>query len=398
MQSTRSPKDTSVKLFTSEAVGAPSLTQAAGALIDVLSACLVNGFGMQQVSSFTVTAGVGQITVPAATGWERMCVIDVAGCADTSYNGEYKLTDVSADGLRVSFPIDAPDGTVLGAAITVKLASAGWLLRFADPATSKAVYMPGTPQWAGHCLRVEDVAGTHANVRAYESMTGVDAGFGVFPGAAQVATATWVKALGTARPARWLITADERLILVAPAAGYASNVNQTSVLMRWFGRFDALNATDMHAVSISVQSGVGGVNSSALGAGCAPSSISSVQTGVYVARSIDGAEMALTGFTSLLYPYVADSGADSVCGVATGLGIGDLVFGHKYLRHTSSSYPRAKFPGVLHLMHSSMPAGYDGVAVDIGGRLHRLFSGAATSAGTLGGARLCAVDIEGPWA
>ncbi|WP_312568269.1 hypothetical protein [Comamonas sp.] len=397
MQSTRSPKDTSVKLFTSEMVGAPSLTQAAGALIDVLSACLVNGFGMQQASSFTVTAGVGQITVPVATGWERMCVIDVAGCADASYNGEYKLTQVSADGLRVSFPIDAPDGAVLGASITVKLAAAGWLLRFADPATNKAVYMPGTPQWAGHCLWVEDVAGSHANVRGYESMTSVDDGLGMFPQVAKLAVATWPKATSTVRPSRWLFLAGDRLLYAGIAAGYAGNTSNVAYMMRWFGRFEPLTPGDMHAITLSVQSTTS-VTGGSIGSGCASVSEVTMQELISTARTPDGMTTAISGAVTLLYPYSSESGGDATCGNATGLDVGSLVFAQKFLRHAATNYPRARMPAILHAMHSSVYSVVsEGAQVSLQGRAHKIFPGPQRTSGGMTGLWLCAIDVEGPW-
>ncbi|MEZ2740311.1 hypothetical protein [Comamonas jiangduensis] len=398
MQSSRSPKDTSVKFFTSEMVGAPSLSEAAGTLIGVLSACLVNGFGMQQVSSFVVTQGLGQITVPVATGWKRMCVIDVAGCTDASYNGEYKLTQVSADGLRVSFPIDAPDGTVLGAAITVKLAPAGWLLRFADPATNKAVYMPGTPQWAGHCLRVQDPQGTHSFVRGYESMSDVDTGLGMFPTTAQVATSAWSKASGTARPARWLVVADERLMYVGLMPVVSSTESRVASPMRWFGRFDALNASDMHAVSVSVQLDTLSFASESWHSGAASLCTAAVSKNIWVARSLDGAIMSQGAFVSLLAPYAAASGEDGYCGSATGVGVGNLVGAQKFLRVAVGSYPRAKMPAIMHLMHTGVEVLTPGPAVvDIGGRLHWLFAGSSASGTNAEWRRICAIDVEGPW-
>lgn len=398
MQSTRSPKDTSVKLFTSEMLGAPGLTQAAGALIDVLSACLVNGFGMQQASSFTVTAGVGQITVPVATGWERMCVIDVAGCTDASYNGEYKLTQVSADGLRVSFPIDAPDGAVLGAAITVKLAAAGWLLRFADSATNKAVYMPGTPQWAGHCLWVEDVAGTHANVRGYEAMSAVDAGLGAFPTASQVVQATWVKAFGNSRPAAWLLVADGQLAFVAPAPAYSSSVSTGAYAMRWFGLFEALQPQDLHAVSISVRSGTGGNGEFGSVWGVASINANAVQQNVFVARSADGAASSIGAFTATLQPLGAGSGEDGACGPSSGLGVGNFVFAEKFLRHAVGGYPRARMPAVLHAMHTGLSSVVANGAMElVGGRVHRFFSGPGSQTASFSNQGMGAINVEGPW-
>lgn len=395
MQSSRSPKDTSVKLFTSEMVGAPSLTQAAGTLIGVLSACLVNGFGMQQVSSFVVTQGLGQITVPVATGWERMCVIDVAGCTDASYNGEYKLTQVSADGLRVSFPIDAPDGTVQGAAITVKLAPAGWLLRFADPATNKAVYMPGTPQWLGHCLWLHDVRGTHSRARGYESMIDLDTGFGPWPTDAQVPGGGYVyKAWGTTRPSPWALVCDDKCAHIGIAPGVSANEANLAWVFRTFGIMQPLADTDLHAVLLSVQTDAS-LNNASVGAGTLGAVQTAVNSSLTFARSADGVGTAVTAFPSLLSAGTnGDSGNDISCGPQSGVDVGKLIFAEKFLRVAANGYPRAKIPGVLHLMHSG---GRPAKEVSVQGRLHKLWQSTPSGGNLAYTGCALPIDVEGPW-
>lgn len=401
MQSSRSPKDTSVKLFTSEMVGAPSLTQAAGTLIGVLSACLVNGFGMQQVSSFVVTQGLGQITVPVATGWERMCVIDVAGCTDASYNGEYKLTQVSADGLRVSFPIDAPDGTVQGAAITVKLASPGWLMPFNHPDTFKAVFKPGDPRMPGaHCLQVTDGAGTHANVRGYESMSAMDAGAGIFPTEAQAGTSAWPKAFATTRPARWMLIVDDMAAWVGSAPGYSSAVSNVAYAMRGFGAVLSMVPSDMHAVALSVQAG-NATSGGVAAYGCVSvASISLTNTATWFSRTADGATLSPPAFFSTMNTASTNpvSGADPTCGAASGIDVSRLVFTEKFYRHAANAYPRAKMPGVLHALHTAVEAVITpGDIETIEGRAYKFFHGPSATNGSFGAAGLCAIDVEGPW-
>lgn len=395
MQSSRSPKDTSVKHFASTMTGAATLGQAAGSLIAMLSSCLVDGFGMQAVSTFTVSNGVGQITVPASTMWERMCVIDVAGCTDTSYNGEYKLSEVSADGLRVSFPIDAPDGTVLGAAITVKLAAAGWVLRFADAEANKAVYMPGTPQWSGHCLWVHDASGAFARVRGYESMTGVDAGLGPWPTDAQVPGGGYVyKAWGTVRPSPWALVCDDNCAHIGIAPGVSANEANSAWVFRTFGLAQSLADTDLHAVLLSAQTDTS-LNNGSVGAGTLGVVQTSANSSLTFARSADGVSAAVRAFPSLLSAGTnGDSGNDISCGPQSGVDVGKLIFAEKFLRVAANGYPRAKIPGVLHLMHSG---GRPAEEVSVQGRLHKLWQSTPSGGNLAYTGCALPIDVEGPW-
>ena len=65
-----SPVDTSVKWARSTMPGAPVLTRAAGSLIGLLDALLVNGWGQQTATSVVVAGGVA-----TATGSGRCTVV-----------------------------------------------------------------------------------------------------------------------------------------------------------------------------------------------------------------------------------------------------------------------------------------------------------------------------------
>ncbi len=391
MQSSRSLKDTSVKFFTSEMPAAPGLNRNAGSLIDVLNACLVNGFGLQVATRFVVTDKEGVMTVPQPFAGLRMSVIEISGCADASFNGEYKLTEVSADGLRLSFPVDAPDGLVAGSSIQVKAAGAGWLKAFEDQASQQVVYRSASVKAGEHCLWLQDPAGAYARVRGYESMSAVDKGLGGFPADAQISGGGyWLKSLGAARDVRWLVVADAQRFYVAPMAGYSSNVNNLSYYMRMFGALDPLVPTDSHAVMLC--SG----NSGSEGGSATANNVMTFSAGTSsasycIARSLDGMSLSSVAAIWLLGGF-GTSGNDASCGPVAAGNLKRLIFAEKFVRHAASEYPRAKVPGLLHLMHTGEVTG----RVTVMGHECLLFDGPNPGSGA-SAKYASAIDIEGPW-
>lgn len=200
--------NTKTKSFHGAMPGAPVLSGTAGALIAVLDAVLVNGFGLQSVSALNVVGGIATATVPATPSAEVDTVILVAGANNALLNGEQRVTGVTAN--SVSWATTAPDGAYTGT-ITLKVAPAGWIKDFSD--TGLAGYKSSSVESTGCYLRVDDTGTTAARVRGYESMTDLSTGTGLFPSAAQYAGAGlwWSKssaASATAVP--WRIYADDR--------------------------------------------------------------------------------------------------------------------------------------------------------------------------------------------
>lgn len=198
---------TKTKSFDSSMPGAPVLSGTAGALIAVLDAVLVTGFGLQSVSSLNVLGGVATATVPATPSAGVDSVILVAGASNTLLNGEQRVTAVTAN--SVSWATTAPDGAATGS-VTLKVAPAGWAKAFSD--TGLAAYKSLSVEGTGCYLRVDDTGTTTARVRGYESLSDINTGSGLFPSAAQFASGlSWSKSnAASATAIQWRIHADDR--------------------------------------------------------------------------------------------------------------------------------------------------------------------------------------------
>ena len=194
------------KSFHSAMPGAPVLSGTAGALLSVLDAVLVTGFGLQSVSSLVVSGGIATATVPAMPSADVDTVILVAGASVAGLNGEQRVMAVGAN--AVSWATTAPDGAVTGA-ITLKVAAAGWSKAFTG--ASLAAYKSNSAEGTGFYLRVDDTGTTTARVRGFEAMSDVSTGSGLFPSAAQFADGLWWSKSNTASGAavQWRIYADD---------------------------------------------------------------------------------------------------------------------------------------------------------------------------------------------
>lgn len=120
--------------------GAPTLTNAWGSLVALLDACLVNGYGVKTVATLTSTsAGVATATVTAGHAFVMGQVVQIAGCAQSNYNGNWTVTSVTAT--TFSYQMDVP-GTVRTAttttSITAKTPGLGWTKPYST--TNKAAY------------------------------------------------------------------------------------------------------------------------------------------------------------------------------------------------------------------------------------------------------------------
>lgn len=213
--------DTTVKYFTSAMTGAPTLNNTAGALIAVLDACLVNGWGSQTCSSVVISGGVGTATVPTTPAAIELGVVLFAGATSpTALNSERKVTSVGANTI-VFDASDLADGTVAGT-ITVKVAPAGWVKAFSG--TNEAAFKSSNVAASGMYLVVSDAGTTVAAVRGYESLTSISNRINGFPLASQAATAVWPKS-SSAATKNWWIVANDRCFYfgVAYSATYPSS-------------------------------------------------------------------------------------------------------------------------------------------------------------------------------
>ncbi|WP_341674944.1 hypothetical protein [Niveibacterium sp. SC-1] len=210
-----------IKIFHSAMPGAPVLSGTAGALIAILDACLVNGFGLKSVDSIVVAAGIATVSIPSGHIFEKDSCITVAGATPAGLNGEKKVLSATATTLT----FDAT-GIANGAAtgtLTAVLTPAGFTKLFSG--TNLAAYKSSNPAASGGVLRVDDTATQSARLTGYESMSDVNTGVGKTPTDVQVSGGLyWPKSSAASAAARdWMVIADDRTfyVFLAPSTTYS---------------------------------------------------------------------------------------------------------------------------------------------------------------------------------
>lgn len=240
-----SPVDTSVKFFTDDMAGASAISGTAGALITILDACLVNGFGSKTATSVTVAGGIATVTfsggVSAAVA---QSVILVAGATGswTDLNGEQKV--LSANTTTVTFATALADGTATGT-ITFKMAPLGWTKVYSG--TNKAVYKPSDVAASSALLRVDDSGTTVARVRMYETMSDVDTGTNPAPTDAKVSGGLywWKSDAASSATRRYTVFGDSRNVYLGMAP-YSSSSAAPIHTVHAFGDLDSYKSGDAY--------------------------------------------------------------------------------------------------------------------------------------------------------
>jgi hypothetical protein len=242
--------DTSVKFFHSAMVGAPVLSGAAGTVIGILDACLVNGFALKTADSLTIASGVATLNISTGHSFEVGSVALVAGATVTggTVNGEQKVTAVTAN--TASFAVPGLADQTASGTVTAKLAPAGWQKQFSG--TNLAVYKSLAPDSFGCSLRVDDSSNTDLRVVGYESMTGISTGTGPFPTNAQISGgAYWAKSGSAGATARnWMVFADARMFYWWCVPNSDTSITSQGILTG-FGDLTPLNSIDVFATYLA---------------------------------------------------------------------------------------------------------------------------------------------------
>lgn len=229
---------TKTKFFANTMTGAPAMTNAAGSLIAILDAVLVNGWGSANVQALNVAGGIATATFAAAHPYQVDSVALFAGSTPVELNGEKRVLSVTANAITFAAP-GVADGAATGA-ITAKVAPAGWTKLYAG--VNLAVYKPSAPEASGCVLRVDDTSTTAARVRGYEAMSDINTGTGPFPSVAQIAApGLWWSKSSSATERPWRIFADDRGFYWCPRP--ATNEGQAN----YFGDLVSLKSNDPYA-------------------------------------------------------------------------------------------------------------------------------------------------------
>lgn len=175
------PTDTSVKFFTSAMSGAPALTNAAGTVIAVLDACLVNGFGSVTLDSLVVSSNVATGTVSTGHGFAMTGatgpVIRIEGATPSGLNGDWRIQTVP-NSTTLTFATSGIGNQTATGTITAKRAPAGFEKAFSGTnlAAYRALDVRGTRQY----FRIDDTSAATSDsfeaIRRYATMTDVNTG------------------------------------------------------------------------------------------------------------------------------------------------------------------------------------------------------------------------------
>jgi len=296
------------KSFTSAMTGAPVLSGTAGALIALLDAVLVTGFGLGTLTSLVVSSNVATATYGAGHPFIVGSVALIAGATPAGLNGEQRILSVTANTATFS-TAGISDQTATGT-ITSKVAPAGWSKLFTG--TNLAAYKIINVAGTGCVLKVDDTGTTVARVRGYEAMSDITTGTGPFPTVAQIAASGlwWSKSNAASAAARpWRITADDRGVYFFPKNADTGAEHQGN----YFGDILSLKSNDPYACVLRGNTSdlSAGVTMQTPDAGYADSS-SSIG-GLYAARAANTLGGAAQHFNapvmSVGLPLVHTSGA-----------------------------------------------------------------------------------------
>lgn len=129
---------TDIKFYVHTNTNAPQLQNAYGSMINVLDACLVNGFGSQTVSTLTASGTTVTATFGSAHNFMQYQVIKIVGANQAEFNGEHRILTVP-NANSITFQLAAaPSVTTATGTIVCSLPPLGWLKPFSG--TGKAAY------------------------------------------------------------------------------------------------------------------------------------------------------------------------------------------------------------------------------------------------------------------
>lgn len=380
---------TSVKVFHSSMPGAPTLTGAAGSLIALLDACLINGFGLKTVDSLVVSGGVATATISSGHSFEVGSVALIAGATPSALNGERRVAEITTTTVKFSVS-GVPDGTAAGT-ITIKVAPLGWIKQYSG--RNVAVYKRSAPEATAMVLQVDDTATLNARARGFESMSAVNTGIGPFPTNAQLSGGFfWAKASTTTDTRSWVVLGDERCFYYAVAPNEYSPLSHHT---HFFGDIIPFKSGDAYCCALTGSRG-DRTNTGADPEGCVGLSHATA-AGLYLARGDSGIGGAVQGEKLALSHTNTWSGASNWLGAYPNRADNGLYVEEVFC-HSQGTF-RGRLPGVYHLTQYALGFfGHLDKIVGVGpyaGKtfLNLLLGGSSSSNNT----NPTFFDFEGPW-
>lgn len=156
---------------------APELNNTWGCMIDVLDACLINGYGSQAVSTLVIQDGVAVATFAGAHKISQFQWIEISDADEVALNGQFKVVGLTST--SIEFAVNLPDQTATGA-IQCKIAPLGWSKVFSGD--QKGVYQASDIEANPYFFRVDNARdpvysnsyAKYAKVGFFDSCTDID--------------------------------------------------------------------------------------------------------------------------------------------------------------------------------------------------------------------------------
>jgi hypothetical protein len=202
---------TTVNVFRSTDAGAPVLSAAQGTVINVLDACLINGYNSKTI---TITR-TGQTATASCTSHgyalDGATKVRISGAGQAEYNGDFTIFNVTTN--TFDFTVTGSPASPATGTITSIVAPLDWSKPFSS--TGLAAYRSNAVTGTRLYLRINDNnpdANTYQTARmiGYESMSDINTGLAPFPTTAQISGGLWISksynASGVAVP--WVLIGD----------------------------------------------------------------------------------------------------------------------------------------------------------------------------------------------
>lgn len=118
--------NTDIKFYMHTNTGIPQISNTYGCMLSVLDACLVNGFGSQNITSLTYNSGTATATFASAHNFIQYQVIKIIGANQTEYNIDTRILSIP-NSTTITFKLNAvPTVTTATGVISCSLPSLGW--------------------------------------------------------------------------------------------------------------------------------------------------------------------------------------------------------------------------------------------------------------------------------
>lgn len=379
--------DTTVKIFDSTMANGPVVSRTAGTLIAMLDACLVDGFGLQSVTSIVVASNVATVTCATTHSATVNSVVTIAGATPSALNGQWKVASVATNSYTF-VTTGISDQTATGA-ITTKMSPAGWTKVFSG--TNKAVYRSPNVTSTQTYIRIDDSNAEYARPVGYLTMTDIDTGTGAFG-------ASWFNRAHYASGTRkWWVAANDTFVHF----GIDTNLSTQGYAIYAFGDINPRRSGDPYRFIIS------GSGNPATNWGYTTPSMSTLLTsndyvaGTGIARSYTQIGGGVNFFVATAFATPSSTAPGS--GTSTSVvqfpngGDNSIILADGWIYESASKCLRGKVPGAYFSpqpIQGTLPHDYEIKDMpDVPGKT-LLWKLAGSSNAGYGG---YAIDVTGPW-